>query len=108
MYCSKCGAAVVGKYCSCCGARVRSAVEELRLAERRAKKLFVDDCYKRNYPQRELELMHLGSACWQACEMRYGKGARYNIGDEVPAEAFKSLETVREHAEKLFEKLMGF
>ena len=38
MFCSKCGAAVNGKFCSCCGQRVRSGIEEYRLAERRMRK----------------------------------------------------------------------
>ena len=107
MFCTKCGASVVGKYCSCCGNRVRSSLEDLRLAEKRAKREFENACGNSEYPRRQLELLHLANACWLASYQRYNKSARYMIGDIIPPEAYDSLETVRIHAQKLFDQLAG-
>lgn len=108
MYCSKCGAAVVGKFCSCCGTRVRSQIEEYRLAEKRAVKAFEKACtHDENARLLGLDRMHLASACWQAAHFRYRKDHLRSDGS-VPAEAFEALDTIRVHAEWLFNQLLDF
>ena len=104
MYCNKCGAVVVGKFCSCCGVRVRSQLEEYRLAERHTKKAFEEACC-RSGPIPQLELLHLASACWYAAYIRYSKARQLRIGDSVPAETFEALKEIRAHAEFLFNQL---
>jgi hypothetical protein len=110
MYCSKCGAVVVGKYCSCCGTRYRSQLGELRLAERRAQKEFVRaKTYTPNGRLLGLTNLHLATACWIASFEKYSTGGcRYKEGDSIPADAFDSLTTVRAKAEQLFEYLINF
>lgn len=110
MYCSKCGAVVVGKYFSCCGNRIRSELEELRLAERRAEKAFIHD-FTHNAEGSWLASVnsHLVHACWLASFEKYSKGGTlYKVGDSVPAEAFESLRTVRDHAERLYLAMLSF
>lgn len=57
MFCANCGAAVSGNYCSVCGRKIRSALEEFRLAERKAAK--------------ELQ-KHAGVKCKRAVNDGYG------------------------------------
>lgn len=107
MFCKKCGAAVNGKFCSCCGQRVRSALEEYHLAEKRMEREFINKCSETG-KARELHLMHLASACWMASSMKYDRSRILHIEDYVPASVYDSLQTVRDHAEKLYLKLIDF
>lgn len=107
MFCSKCGAAVNGKFCSCCGQRIRSSLEEYHLAERRMKKEFENRCCK-NGNARELHLMNLASACWLASSMKYDRSRGLLIGDYVPQSVYDNLQVVRDHAEKLYQALINF
>lgn len=108
MFCSKCGAAVVGKFCSCCGARVRSQIEEYHLAEKRAVKAFKDACVYRNGRFLGLERLHLAEACWLAASFKYGWRGTPGSDGSVPARAFEMLDNVRTHAELLFNQLLLF
>ena len=107
VFCNKCGAAVVGKFCSCCGTRVRSQLEEYKLVERAAEREFKKACTYEDGRCLGLDRLHLASACWLAAHCRYGYSA-LRIDRPVPAEAYKSLEAVRVHAELLFERLLDF
>lgn len=109
MYCKKCGAAVVGKFCSCCGFRVRSQLEEFRLEERRRAREFKNTCANISYQKMRFDLMHLADACWLASSARYGlctKGLL--VWDTVPAEAYESLKNIESHAMALFLQLLNF
>lgn len=109
MYCSKCGAAVIGKFCSCCGTRVRNRIEEFRLAEKRAEKAFKDACtYDSDRRLLGLDRMHLAMACWQAASIKYGTYRRLAVDNNVPDAAFDELQIIRMHAEKLFDQLVSF
>lgn len=109
MYCNKCGAAVVGKYCSCCGTRVRSQLEDFRLAERRAEKEFIRaHTYDDSGRLLGLDKQHLAIACWCAAQFKYGVYRHAIVDGKVPNAAFGELETIRIHAEKLFDQLVDF
>jgi len=101
MYCKNCGAAVVGKFCSCCGTRVRSDIEEYRRAERLAQKHFTRNAFSASG---DVALERLAEACWHAANLRY---AHWKIGPDgqIPFDAFEKLETVKERASALFDKL---
>lgn len=71
MYCKKCGAAVVGKFCSVCGERVRTNEQEYRLAMSRAKKSFVREKTNQN-PGCNLICDRVADICWFTCERKYG------------------------------------
>ena len=107
MFCNKCGAAVNGKFCSCCGQRVRSSLEEYRLAENRMRREFEKSCSEKGNA-RELHLMHLASACWLASSMKYDRSVILRIGDYVPKSMYENLQTVRDHAEKLYQARIDF
>ena len=102
MYCSKCGAAVVGKYCSCCGAKIRPAAAELRLAS---------NAERRRFKERHREIdspweFWLAEACWDVARIKYDVGCGCN-GQNL-SNAIENLKVVTEHAEKLFEQLVNF
>lgn len=111
MFCKNCGAVVVGKFCSCCGKRVYSDLQEFRQVERRAKKEFL-----RNAAIDNLDRMHLADCCWTACEMKYmGKGRicqcnpNTAFGGEryvLAPNAYELLQTVKQHAQALFDRLI--
>ena len=107
MNCRKCGAAVNGKFCSCCGQRVRSALEEYRLAEKRMERDFTNKCSETG-KARELHLMHLASAWWKASSMKYDRSRILSIDDYVPKSVYDNLQTLRDHAEKLYKALIDF
>lgn len=103
MYCTKCGAFVVGKYCSCCGQRVRSEMEEFRILERRRKKAFERSCEYSN-GQIILHNARLADLCWITASLKYLKEP--NAARWVEAEG--SLDKVESAARYLFEKLKNF
>lgn len=96
MFCKKCGAAVVGKFCSCCGNRVRTNAEEYSLAANRAKREFIRDM-THDADDRYLEPWrgHLAEACWLASSTKINRYS-YDI-DKLPA--------IRLWAEYLFKNL---
>jgi hypothetical protein len=105
MYCKNCGAAVVGKFCSYCGKKVLTDVQQLNATARKMSKDFCEWAYRESGHM--LSHKHLASACWCACEMKYGKGLALFIGDRyvvVPG-AYEKLEIVRDHAIALYERL---
>lgn len=109
MYCNKCGALVVGKYCSCCGTKIRSQLEELRLAERRTRKEFVRAMsYSSAGALLGLSELHLAEACWIASYQKYSLGKLCWADDQIPQEAFDSITVVRDRAEQLFKRLINF
>lgn len=108
MFCKECGAVIVGKYCSCCGTRVRSTLQEFRLAERRAKKAFLKEHAYKDGKYLGIVVERFASACWHAATFRYGKYQSMVGPDNVPSEAFEELEIVTRHAERLFCALLNF
>ena len=102
MYCKKCGAAVIGKFCSCCGTRVRTDAEEIRRMERQAKKEFIEtvltgwDVYKK----------YLAESVWLASRLRLEKGHPYLHELDV-CSARESLEKVRADAEFIYRLLVS-
>lgn len=103
MFCNKCGASVVGKYCSCCGQRVRNEIEEFRLYEQRKRREFLNDCRKARDPA---WWGHLAEACWYAAVTKYRKDPAF---DGTPySEAYENLEEIRFHAWGLFCELRDF
>ena len=78
MFCINCGAAVSGHYCSCCGRKVRPALAEFRLAERRRRKSFDTECQAsfetdEKAPDNEKQAIvisrsKLADACWMRAE----------------------------------------
>lgn len=78
MFCINCGAAVSGHYCSCCGRKVRSSITEFRLAERRKRKAFFNECrasfeMDEKMPDNEKQAIvvsrsKLADACWMRAE----------------------------------------
>lgn len=101
MYCKHCGAVAVGKYCSCCGRRLRDNVDEFNIARRKMAKEFGFQSGK------ELVYQHLASACWIACEIKYGKDLILvtESGPVLAANAYERLEIVKAHATALYERL---
>ena len=111
MYCSNCGAAVVGKFCSCCGKRVRSSLEEYRRVEKSTFKAYMQQFEKhyRDGIHWDLSAEHLISACWYACAQKYGRNdvIRLDNGECVPSpDAYEKLETVKRQATKLCERML--
>lgn len=102
MYCSKCGASVVGKYCSCCGQRIRSEAEEFNLIENRLRREFKSACAGSRVP---LYYAHLAEACWLAATMKYQKRPSETVGF---IEAVNSMDQVKYAARDLFNKLKDF
>lgn len=107
MFCSKCGAAVNGKFCSCCGQRVRSSAEEYRLTERRLKREFVK-AHSGTGTAYDLARMHLAEACWTASSLKHDRTRILCLDDYVPRSLFDGLETVRSYAEELFSCIERF
>lgn len=108
MFCTKCGAAVTGKYCSCCGQRVRSPKEELDLIEKRLKREFTDACTKTKdggYVDNTPAMGFLALACWDAAVAKYKKTPS-NATEFV--ESVNSLDRAKYAAMSLFEKLKNF
>lgn len=101
MFCSKCGAAVNGKFCSCCGQRVRSGLEEYRLAEKRIKREFIKACSGTGVAYNPAR-MHLAEACWTASSLKHDRTRILCIDDYVPKSLFDNLEVVRTYAEEIF------
>lgn len=108
MYCSNCGAVVVGKFCSCCGKRMMNDLEEFRRVERSTFKEYRNHL-KRYYRERcDLLVDHLLTACWYACDHKYGNDkvvGSYANGFVPSPDAYQKLEIVKERATKLFERL---
>lgn len=105
VFCSKCGASVVGKYCSCCGQRIRSSEEEFKLEERRMEREFKNLNSRNNYGGlKDLYSSHLAQACWLAAAMKY----RTEPSQTGYQQAIKNLEYVRDKAQVLFDKLINF
>ena len=102
MFCSKCGAVVAGKYCSCCGQRLRSELENYRLAEQRARRAFLNECKEGG---RESWQGHLADACWYTAYMKYRKEPCNGFSYDV---ALDSLEEIRFTARGLFNELRDF
>lgn len=116
MYCRNCGAAVVGKFCSCCGYKVRDEKAEFRLTQIRTFK-----AYKKQFDNlietpegRNVSLAYLADACWLACEhkqvndyIKKNEGTYpYCVWELMPG-AYERLEIVKEHATRLFERLVN-
>lgn len=108
MYCKKCGAAVVGRYCSYCGTRVRTDLDEYKSLLRRVKGEYIRECnYYRTADRRGLAVTHLAEACWTAAEIRYG--SEYCVADFIlTSEDLDNVEAVKEHALLLFRQLIAF
>lgn len=103
MFCSKCGASVVGKFCSCCGQRVRSEIEEFRLTEQRARRAFLSECSELNGPA---WWRHLADACWLTASVKYRKDPRFE--GVSYAQALDNLEEIKFAARGLFNELRDF
>ena len=99
MFCSYCGAAVVGKFCSCCGKRVLGQLDAFRRHERKTLKDFVNEAGSNH---------KLANACWYACERKYGNDMVVKSGGVfVPApDAYEKLYLVEVKAKALFLRLM--
>ena len=103
MFCTNCGAVVVGKFCSCCGKKVRRGIEDFRRFERAEVKKFTHSYYK---PGGSLGGIHLADACYLACEMKFKEVLPYVVWNEygeleVSPNAYENLKKVLEHAKKL-------
>lgn len=108
MFCTKCGAAVTGKYCSCCGQKVRSHKDEVILIEKKAKKEFCDSCTKSingQFVDSAAVMGHLALACWEAASAKYLKYPSDAVGY---IESVNSADKVKMTARLLFEKLKNF
>lgn len=108
MFCTKCGAAVTGKYCSCCGQKVRSQKDELELIEKRLKKEFCDSCTKTpngGYVELAPAYGFLALACWEASVGKYKKLPSSTVNF---IEAVNSLDKAKYAARDLFQKLKDF
>lgn len=108
MFCSKCGAAVTGKYCSCCGQKVRSHKDEVLLVEKKLKREFCDSCTKVNdsmFADNAPAMGHLAIACWEAAIAKYVKYPSETVGY---IESVNSLDKAKYAARALFDKLKNF
>lgn len=99
MFCSKCGAAVTGRYCSKCGQRIRSQMEEFRLNERRRKAAFLN---QRRSPHFTLDV---ADACWRAADNKFDLGGCVWNGLVSP-DAYDRLEKVEDFAGQLYARLV--
>lgn len=102
MYCTKCGAVVIGKYCSVCGQRVRSEMEEYKLLKRRAEREYKRVCTQNGHA--DLYTNHIANACWLAALAKYEKRPDEARWSEVIA----SLDKIDCTARALFDKLKDF
>lgn len=88
--CNKCLSSFIEnsqmKYCPCCGAKLRDALEEFRLAEKRARRDFLSE--------RPVGHKHIADSCW------YGCMAKYNwCGSNKPiSEMYAELEELKKRA----------
>ena len=97
MFCKNCGAAVSGKYCCVCGTRIRTQLEEYRVAERRARKAFEFEI-----PSRDLFKQHLASACWLMAEAKFTtESVDPETGEVVPG-AYENLRKAENYARELY------
>ena len=103
MFCKNCGASVVGRFCSCCGRRVRSEIEDFRLAQQRKRREFLNDC---RTSADSAWWGHLAEACWEASSMKYRKDPTFDGASYM--EAYENLEEIRFHAWGLFCELRDF
>ena len=114
MYCRKCGAVITGKYCANCGYKVQNDLAEFRRAERKAIKEYekqFDAFTNHERSTYDLSLVHLISACWHACSMKYGRNMVVRSGPSgewLPSpHAYETLEIVKEHATRLCERFLA-
>jgi hypothetical protein len=107
MYCSKCGAAVVGKFCCCCGKRVFDEFETFSKHYRKTKKDYENSFYQPGRGRKGLQDNHIATACWYACEIKYAPVLyRSHDGGLVPG-AYEILENVKNHAIALAERIIS-
>lgn len=113
MYCNNCGAVAVGKFCSCCGAKLRTEIEMFRLTAKRTHKEYMKQFERFHLPcpnPVNVAIDQIATACWYACEIKYGNGMEIgnaNIGYSVAPDAYMKLETVKDRATKLCERLLA-
>lgn len=98
MFCKKCGAVVTGNYCCVCGERIRSEVDEFRLAERRKRAAFKNTLGILPMAGR------IASACWDAASLKYDLCGCSN-GGLLCCDAYERLQKVDTLARKLFIRL---
>ncbi len=100
MYCSNCGAVVVGKFCSCCGKRVLGTLEAFRKQERKR----LNDFKKQSGSD-----FQLAEACWYACQRKYGaRLIKAEPGVFVPEpDAYEKLDLMEAKAKALFLRLLS-
>lgn len=102
-FCRKCGSAVSGKYCSNCGVRCLSPLEELRSAEKKAQREFLNTCEKSGLLKSQ-DALTVARACWNMCERRFHPSVCTYSSDSVyiPSEVFGELNRVRANAYSMF------
>lgn len=69
MFCSKCGAAVVGNFCAVCGEKVRTPGQDLVITFRRTARSVKGWVYERTHDYANEKLLRL---CWEAAETLVG------------------------------------
>lgn len=107
-FCSKCGAAVQGKYCSCCGTKVVNDLERYRREERRLLKEFrsqASDRFRRRLADR-VSAERLADACWYAATVKIGD--RLDAANHPTPASWVGLNTRTSSAQKLFYGLITY
>lgn len=96
MFCKKCGAAVSGKYCCVCGTRIRTQLEEYRMAEKRAQRAFMFE-----KPFEGLFNQHLASACWLMAGAKFTSHS-VDCNGSVAPDAYENLRKAENYARELY------
>ena len=104
-FCRKCGKRVTDKYCPNCGSRVRSALEEYRVVERRTLKEFREACTQK--VGEWFAWSHIADACWYGVNVNHRFSEFYPRTNIVRLDAYERLEERRVKATELFDFLIS-
>ena len=107
MFCSNCGAAVVGKFCSDCGERALNEREVFMNRYKKTMKDYVNSFHIPSLGRKGHQYKQIATACWYACEIKYAPVLFRSYDGGLVPDAYEILETVKNHATSLAERIIA-